>query len=101
MRKPRLGLALLALAVVLPLAANAAEPKVVVAYQTGAIPYAVGIDTGELEKAAGRQIDFRRFNSGAEIFAAIASGDVQIGDVGSRVRSRPRPAAGSRSGRST
>jgi taurine transport system substrate-binding protein len=74
---------LLALALALPLAARAAEPKVVVAYQTGAIPYAVGIDTGELEKATGRQIDFRRFNSGAEIFAAIASGDVQIGDVGS------------------
>ena len=29
------------------------------------------------------KIDFRRFNSGAEIFAAIASGDVQIGYVGS------------------
>jgi taurine transport system substrate-binding protein len=83
MRKPRLAPALLALALALPIAARSAEPKVVVAYQTGAIPYAVGIDSGEIEKATGRQIDFRRFNSGAEIFAAIASGDVQIGDVGS------------------
>ncbi|MBV9633327.1 MAG: taurine ABC transporter substrate-binding protein [Methylobacteriaceae bacterium] len=57
--------------------------KVVVAYQTGAIPYAVGIVNGDFLKATGWQIDFRRFNSGAEIFAAIASGDVQIGDVGS------------------
>ena len=51
MRKPRLGLALLALAVVLPLAAHAAEPKVVVAYQTGAFPYFVGIANGDLARS--------------------------------------------------
>jgi taurine transport system substrate-binding protein len=55
----------------------------VIAYQTGAIPYAVGIETGEIAKATGWNVDFRRFNSGAEIFAAMASGDVVIGDVGS------------------
>jgi taurine transport system substrate-binding protein len=57
--------------------------KVVVAYQTGASPYLVGIANGELAKKTGWDIEFRRFNSGADIFAAIASGDVQIGDVGS------------------
>lgn len=31
----------------------------------------------------GYDIDFRKFNSGAEIFAAIASSDVQVGYVGS------------------
>jgi taurine transport system substrate-binding protein len=57
--------------------------KVVIAYQTGAVPYLVGIANGELAKATGWDIEFRRFNSGADIFAAIASGDVQLGDVGS------------------
>jgi taurine transport system substrate-binding protein len=64
------------------LSAEAAD-KVVVGYQTDALPSSVAIANGEFEKATGVKIDFRRFNSGAEIFAAIASGDVQIGYVGS------------------
>jgi taurine transport system substrate-binding protein len=63
--------------------ADDAAHKVVIAYQTGAAPYIVGIANGELAKKTGWTIDFRRFDSGADIFAAIASGDVQIGDVGS------------------
>lgn len=57
--------------------------KVVVGYQTDALPSSVAIANGEFAKATGYEIDFRRFNSGAEIFAAIASGDVQVGYVGS------------------
>ena len=64
-------------------AAQAAEKTVVVGYQTDALPSSVGIANGDFEKATGAKIDFRRFNSGAEIFAAIASGDVQVGYVGS------------------
>ena len=77
--------ALLGLAIALPLAAAQAADgkKVIVGYQTGATPYIAGIASGELAKKTGWDIEFRRFNSGAEIFAAIASGDVQIGDVGS------------------
>ncbi|MEF0941912.1 taurine ABC transporter substrate-binding protein [Rhizobium sp. BR 362] len=63
--------------------AQAADKKVVVAYQTDALPSSVAIANGEFAKATGYDIDFRRFNSGAEIFAAIASGDVQVGYVGS------------------
>jgi len=63
--------------------ATAADKFVVVGYQTDALPSSVAIANGDFEKAAGYKIDFRRFNSGAEIFAAIASGDVQIGYVGS------------------
>jgi taurine transport system substrate-binding protein len=64
--------------------ANAADAKkVVIAYQTGASPYVVGIANGDLARQTGWDIEFRRFDSGADIFAAIASGDVQIGDVGS------------------
>jgi taurine transport system substrate-binding protein len=64
-------------------AAQAADKTVVVGYQTDALPSSVGIANGDFEKATGAKIDFRRFNSGAEIFAAIASGDVQVGYVGS------------------
>lgn len=63
--------------------AEAADKKVTVGYQTDALPSSVAIANGEFAKTTGYQIDFRRFNSGAEIFAAIASGDVQIGYVGS------------------
>ena len=63
--------------------AHAADKSVVVGYQTDALPSSVAIANGEFAKATGYKIDFRRFNSGAEIFAAIASGDVQVGYVGS------------------
>jgi taurine transport system substrate-binding protein len=63
--------------------AQAEDKSVVVAYQTDALPSSVAIATGEFARATGFKIDFRRFNSGAEIFAAIASGDVQVGYVGS------------------
>ncbi|CAN7699720.1 taurine ABC transporter substrate-binding protein [Rhizobium sp. LjRoot258] len=66
-----------------PFVAQAADKKVVVAYQTDALPSSVAIANGEFAKATGYDIDFRKFNSGAEIFAAIASGDVQVGYVGS------------------
>ena len=82
-----MSMKLIAAAVALSLTAShagAADPhKVVIAYQTGAAPYIVGIANGDLARRTGWTIDFRRFDSGADIFAAIASGDVQIGDVGS------------------
>ncbi|WP_244631236.1 taurine ABC transporter substrate-binding protein [Aureimonas sp. ME7] len=63
--------------------AEAADKKVTVAYQTDALPSSVAIASGEFQRATGYEIDFRKFNSGADIFAAIASGDVQVGYVGS------------------
>lgn len=77
------ALAGLSIAVSLSSAGAADEKKVVIAYQTGSVPYFVGIANGDFATKTGWDIEFRRFNSGAEIFAAIASGDVQIGDVGS------------------
>ena len=65
------------------ISAEAADSTVVVGYQTDALPSSVAIANGEFNKATGVEIHFRRFNSGAEIFAAIASGDVQVGYVGS------------------
>ena len=70
----------------------AADKKVVVGYQTDALPSSVAIANGDFVKSTGYQIDFRRFDSGADVLAAIASGDVQVGYVGSS----PLAAAASR-----
>jgi len=61
----------------------AADKKVVIGYQTDALPSTVGIANGDFAKTTGYQIDFRKFNSGADVLTAIASGDVQVGYVGS------------------
>lgn len=57
--------------------------KVVIAYQTGVDPSKVVQADGQYEKATQREIDWRKFESGAEVIAAVASGDVVIGNIGS------------------
>lgn len=54
-----------------------------VGYQTGIDPSKVPQADGSYEKATGQKIDWRRFNSGPEVVAALASGDLQIGNLGS------------------
>ena len=76
-------LAITIIALLAASAAGAAPSKIVVAYQTGPDPIEVAIASGEIARATGRDVEFRKFNSGADIFAAIASGDVQVGYVGS------------------
>lgn len=63
------------------LAAQAAD--FTVAYQTMADPAKVAQADGAYEKATGSKIDWRKFDSGAEVITAVASGDVQIGNLGS------------------
>ncbi len=63
-----------------------------VGYQTGIDPSKVPQADGTYEQAIGEKIDWRRFNSGPEVVTAIASGDVQIGNLGSS----PLAAAASR-----
>lgn len=75
----------------LALSAQAAE-KVTIAYQTTVEPSKVAQADGAYEKATGWSIDWRKFDTGAEVIAAVASGDVQIGYVGSS----PLAAAASR-----
>jgi len=60
-----------------------ADDTITIAYQTGFSPFVRAVASGEIEQIPGVKVEFRQFNSGAEIFAAIAAGDVQIGDVGS------------------
>lgn len=53
--------------------------KVVIAYQTGVDPSKVAQADGLYEKQTAREIDWCKFESGAEVIAAVASGDV-VGD---------------------
>lgn len=54
-----------------------------IAYQYGADPAKLAQANAAYEKATGWTINWRRFDTGADIVAALASGDIQIGDVGS------------------
>jgi taurine transport system substrate-binding protein len=73
-----------ALAVTLAGAAHAqAKKEVTFAHQDMVVPFRVLIDTGELEKATGYKISWKKFTGGGDVIRAMASGDVQIGEVGS------------------
>ena len=54
-----------------------------VAYQTTVDPAKVAQANGAYEKATGSKISWRKFDNGADVITAIASGDVQIGYLGS------------------
>lgn len=69
-----------------------AQDTVRIAYQTVVEPAKVAQADGLYEKATGKAIDWRKFDSGAEVITAVASGDIQIGYVGSS----PLAAAASR-----
>jgi taurine transport system substrate-binding protein len=73
----------LGLSTALASSALAEDRTVTIAYQTGFSPFVRAVASGEIAAIPGWKVEFRQFNSGAEIFAAIAAGDVQIGDVGS------------------
>ncbi len=70
----------------------AADTKINIGYQTVVEPSKVPQADGEYEKATNAQINWRKFDSGADVIAAIASGDIDIGYVGSS----PLAAAASR-----
>lgn len=65
------------------LAITAQAADFTVAYQTTVDPAKVAQADGAYEKASNAKIDWRKFDSGAEVITAVASGDVQIGYVGS------------------
>ncbi|HEX6945331.1 MAG TPA: taurine ABC transporter substrate-binding protein [Casimicrobiaceae bacterium] len=75
---------LAALSLVLPLPPALAQTKeVTIAYQDMVVPYRVAQETRELEKATGYKINWKQFGGGGEVIKAMASGAVQIGEVGS------------------
>ncbi|MFT4511086.1 taurine ABC transporter substrate-binding protein [Caballeronia sp. 15711] len=77
------GAALLALAASFTSVALAAEKTVVIGYQTDIEPSKIAQAEGLYEKASGYKIDWRKFTNGADVIAAMASGDVQVGFTGS------------------
>lgn len=83
--KRRTALAsLVVLATALPLSAALAQTKeVTIAYQDMVVPYRVAQEAKELEKATGYKINWKQFGGGGEVIKAMASGAVQIGEVGS------------------
>lgn len=84
--------AALGLATATSATALAADRTVTIGYQTTVDPAKVAQADGVYEKTTGWTINWRKFDSGADVIAAIASGDVQIGYVGSS----PLAAAASR-----
>ncbi|MFU9136665.1 taurine ABC transporter substrate-binding protein [Erwinia tasmaniensis] len=56
---------------------------VTVAYQTSAEPAKVAQADGTFAKESGAKVDWRKFDSGSSVVRALASGDVQIGNIGS------------------
>ncbi len=77
------SLSAVSLALVLVGAPALAEGPITAGYQLIYNPWKVAIDDGSFERATGREIDWRRFDSGAKVLTAMASGDVQIALVGS------------------
>ncbi|HIB7313577.1 TPA: taurine ABC transporter substrate-binding protein [Escherichia coli] len=65
------------------IAFQAQAVNVTVAYQTSAEPAKVAQADNTFAKESGANVDWRKFDSGASIVRALASGDVQIGNLGS------------------
>jgi taurine transport system substrate-binding protein len=83
--RDRMKLSLIAALTALTATAAHAQAKkeVIFAHQDMVVPFRVVIDTGELEKATGYKISWKKFTGGGDVIRAMASGDVQIGEVGS------------------
>lgn len=64
------------------LSANAAD-AIRIAYQTTIDPSKVAQADGAYDKAFGRAAEWKKFDSGADVIAAIAGGSIDIGFVGS------------------
>jgi taurine transport system substrate-binding protein len=63
--------------------AQAQTKEVTFAHQDMVFPYRTVMESGELEKTTGYKINWRMFGGGGDVIKAMASGDVQIGEVGS------------------
>ena len=61
----------------------AQQKEVTIGYQDMVVPYRTAQETKELEKATGYKVNWKQFGGGGEVIKAMASGAVQIGEVGS------------------
>lgn len=71
------------LAILALVAAQAQATTVTVAWQTSAEPAKVAQADNTFARLSGARVDWRKFDSGAGVVRALASGDVQIGNIGS------------------
>src|ERR1041385_677570 len=60
-----------------------AQKTVTFAYQDMMNPWRWVQQSQEIEKATGFKINWRQFGGGGDVIRAMASGDVQLGEVGS------------------
>lgn len=60
-----------------------AQKKVIIGNFGDPAPFEAAVAEGRFEKATGWAIEWRKFNSGAEVNAAMASGAIQISELGS------------------
>jgi len=60
-----------------------AQQKVIIGNFGDPAPYEAASADGRFQKATGWTIEWRKFNSGAEVNAAMASGAIQISELGS------------------
>ena len=63
--------------------AHAQTKEVTIGYQDMLDPYRIAQESKELEKATGYKINWKQFGGGGEVIKAMASGAVQVGEVGS------------------
>ncbi|WP_420916996.1 taurine ABC transporter substrate-binding protein [Pandoraea sputorum] len=63
--------------------AQAQVKEVVIAYQDMVVPWRYAQATGEVERATGYKVTYRKLGSGADVIRALASGSVQLGEAGS------------------
>jgi taurine transport system substrate-binding protein len=64
-------------------AALAQTKEVTIGYQDMLDPYRTAQEAKEIEKATGYKINWKQFGGGGEVIKAMASGAVQVGEVGS------------------
>lgn len=64
-------------------AARAQQREVTIAHLDMLLPLRTVMESQELEKSTGYKINWRMFGSGADIIRAMASGDVQVAELGS------------------
>ena len=80
--KTGIAAAALALAGVSGLA-SAQQKTVTFANQDMLVPLRLVMESGEIEKETGYKINWRMFSGGGDVIRAMASGDVQMGELGS------------------
>jgi taurine transport system substrate-binding protein len=70
-------------ALAMSVVAVAQTKEVTIGYQDMVVPYRVAQEAKEIEKATGYKVNWKQFGGGGEVIKAMASGAVQIGEVGS------------------